>query len=150
MESKLQRLILRLYLSLFCYSFLKNKNIKHFGFYSLKNASKIKVLGRLNINDGVYVNGKGGVVFGDNVMLSAGCKIISTGLEIHENGFDNKHILKEVKIGNNVQIGAGVIVLPGVCICDNVVIGAGAVVSKNIQDAGVYVGNPVRKIRSFN
>ncbi|MDA0155905.1 hypothetical protein OH460_26670, partial [Vibrio sp. Makdt] len=74
MESKFQRIILRCYLAVFCYRFFKNKNIKNFGFYSVKNASKVKVMGKLNINDGVYINGKGGVIFGDNVMLSAGCK----------------------------------------------------------------------------
>jgi acetyltransferase-like isoleucine patch superfamily enzyme len=50
------------------------------------------------------------------------------------------------EIGNNVSIGSNVTLLP-VSICNNVVIGAGAVVTKNITESGVYVGNPAKKIR---
>ncbi len=51
---------------------------------------------------------------------------------------------KSTRIGNNVSIGSNATILP-VSICDNVVIGAGAVVTKNITEPGVYVGNPARK-----
>ena len=45
-----------------------------------------------------------------------------------------------------MSIGSNTTILP-VNICDNVVIGAGAVVTKNITEPGVYVGNPAKKIR---
>jgi len=51
---------------------------------------------------------------------------------------------KSTQIGNNVSIGSNATILP-VEICDNVVIGAGAVVTKNITESGVYVGNPAKK-----
>ena len=51
-----------------------------------------------------------------------------------------------VEIGNNVFIGAGSIVLPGVTIGDNVVIGAGSIVSRNIPTNSVAVGNPAKVI----
>lgn len=53
---------------------------------------------------------------------------------------------KSTQIGNKVSIGSNATILP-VNICDNVVIGAGAVVTKDIKEAGVYVGNPAKKIR---
>lgn len=56
----------------------------------------------------------------------------------------------DVKIGNNVWIGAGVNVLPGVTIGDNSVIGAGAVVTKNIPSNVVAVGNPARVLREIS
>jgi acetyltransferase-like isoleucine patch superfamily enzyme len=56
---------------------------------------------------------------------------------------------KETKIGDNVSIGSNVTILP-VCICDNVVIGAGAVVTKDITETGVYVGNPAKKKNKEN
>lgn len=59
-----------------------------------------------------------------------------------------KELWKSTKIGNNVSIGSNATILP-VTICDNVVIGAGAVVTKNITEAGVYVGNPAKKIRNL-
>lgn len=57
-----------------------------------------------------------------------------------------KELWKNTKIGNNVSIGSNATILP-VKICDNVVIGAGSVVTKDICEQGVYVGNPIRKIR---
>jgi maltose O-acetyltransferase len=55
-----------------------------------------------------------------------------------------------VKIEDNVWIGGGVIILPGVTIGRNCVIGAGSVVTKYIPDNSVAVGNPCRVIRSIN
>ena len=53
---------------------------------------------------------------------------------------------KNTKIGNNVSIGSNSTILP-VKIIDNVVIGAGSVVVKDINEKGVYAGNPAKKIR---
>jgi sugar O-acyltransferase (sialic acid O-acetyltransferase NeuD family) len=50
-------------------------------------------------------------------------------------------------IGNRVFIGSNSVVVQGIQIADDVVIGAGTVVIKNIFQRGVFVGNPVRKIR---
>ena len=61
----------------------------------------------------------------------------------------NKDFWKNTKIGNNVSIGSNATILP-VEICDYVVIGAGAVVTKNIVESGVYVGNPAKKIKEIN
>ena len=52
-----------------------------------------------------------------------------------------------VIIGNNVWIGGGVIILPGVKIGHNVVIGAGSVVTRDIPDNVIAYGNPCRVIR---
>ena len=52
-----------------------------------------------------------------------------------------------VRIGKNCWIGAGAIILPGVTIGDNVVIGAGSVVTKDLPDNVVAVGNPCRVLR---
>ncbi|WP_207531971.1 sugar O-acetyltransferase [Desertivirga arenae] len=55
-----------------------------------------------------------------------------------------------VKIEDNVWIGGGVIILPGVTIGKNTVIGAGSVVNKSIPPNSVAVGNPCRVIRNIN
>ena len=52
-----------------------------------------------------------------------------------------------VIIGNNVWLGGGVIILPGVSIGDNVVIGAGSVVTKDIPSNTIAVGNPCQVIK---
>jgi acetyltransferase-like isoleucine patch superfamily enzyme len=57
----------------------------------------------------------------------------------------NKSLWKKTKIGNYVSIGSNVTILP-VDICDNVVIGAGSVVTKSINEPGIYAGNPAKKL----
>lgn len=52
-----------------------------------------------------------------------------------------------IAIGDNVWLGGGVIVLPGVTIGDDTVVGAGAVVTKDLPPGVVAVGNPARVIR---
>ena len=52
-----------------------------------------------------------------------------------------------VRIGRNCWLGAGAIILPGVTIGDNVVVGAGSVVTHDLPDNVVAVGNPCRVLR---
>ena len=54
-----------------------------------------------------------------------------------------------VKIENNVWIGAGAILLPCVTIGDNTVIGAGSIVTKDIPENVIAVGNPCRVMREI-
>lgn len=58
------------------------------------------------------------------------------------------NLWKETNIKNNVSIGSNATILP-VDICSNVVIGAGSVVTKNISEPGIYVGNPAKKTRDL-
>ncbi|KAJ1832598.1 hypothetical protein IWW55_002971 [Coemansia sp. RSA 2706] len=54
---------------------------------------------------------------------------------------------RPIKIGNNVWVGGGAIILPGVTIGSGVTIGAGSVVTKDIPDNVVVVGNPARIVK---
>ncbi len=54
-----------------------------------------------------------------------------------------------VTIGNNVWIGGSVTILPGIKIGDNVTIGAGSVVVNDIPDGSIAVGNPCRVVRKL-
>lgn len=55
---------------------------------------------------------------------------------------------KSTQIGGRVSIGSNATILP-VSICNDVVIGAGAVVTNDITDSGIYVGNPAKKLRDL-
>ncbi|AIZ16540.1 sugar O-acetyltransferase [Bifidobacterium pseudolongum] len=57
---------------------------------------------------------------------------------------------RPIRIGNDVWFGANVTVCPGVTIGNDVVIGAGSVVTKDIPDHSVAVGNPARVIRAID
>lgn len=97
-------------------------------------------------NIGVYIQAKNGIIFGNNVGISPGCKIISAN---HNQEDHRKHdVTNPIVIGNNVFIYANSVVLPGVQIGDNVVIGAGSVVNKDIPSNSVAVGNPCKVIKS--
>lgn len=60
-----------------------------------------------------------------------------------------KCISAPIKVGDNVWIGGGSILLPGITIGDNVTIGAGSVVNKDIPSNCLAAGNPCRVIRSL-
>ncbi|MEU7394591.1 sugar O-acetyltransferase [Streptomyces albogriseolus] len=62
---------------------------------------------------------------------------------------DKLEAARPITIGDNVWIGGGAIVCPGVTIGDNTVIGAGAVVTKDIPANVVAVGNPARPVRTL-
>ena len=62
---------------------------------------------------------------------------------------DKLEAAKPITIGDNVWLGGGAIILPGVTIGENSVIGAGTVVTKDIPTNCVAVGNPARVIKSI-
>ncbi|CAA9363009.1 Maltose O-acetyltransferase [uncultured Leptolyngbya sp.] len=61
-----------------------------------------------------------------------------------------RELAAPIRIGNNVWIGGGAIICPGVTIGDNTTIGAGSVVTKDIPANVVAVGNPCRVLRSVD
>jgi maltose O-acetyltransferase len=60
-----------------------------------------------------------------------------------------RELASPVRIGNNVWIGGGAIICPGVTIGDDTTIGAGSVVTKDIPARVLAVGNPCRVLRSL-
>ena len=84
------------------------------------------------------------VMFGPNVGLATAGHPIDPELRRQVYQFN-----QPIHIGNNVWLGAGVIVLPGVTIGDNSVVGAGSVVTKDIPPNVVALGNPCRVLREI-
>lgn len=60
--------------------------------------------------------------------------------------YGGKRILGDVIIGDNVFIGVGSVIMPGVCIGNNSIIGALSVVSKSVPDNSVFAGIPAKQI----
>ena len=92
----------------------------------------------------------GKVTFGDHVFIAPNCSFYTAGhpLDAPRRNAGLEYALP-VTVGNNVWIGGGVQVMPGVTIGNNVVIGSGSVVTKNIPDNVLAVGNPCRVIREI-
>ena len=90
------------------------------------------------------------VKFGDNVFIAPDCGFHTAG---HPIDFERRNqgleYAWEITVGDNVWIGAGVQVMPGVTIGNDVVIGGGSVVTKDIPDHSVAYGNPCRVVRKI-
>ena len=88
------------------------------------------------------------VTIGDNTVVAHGVMFINDLFSRGHPANGDKTLWHNTKIGNHVFIGSNTTILP-VDICDNVVIGAGSVVTKNIKESGVYLGNPAKKVRNI-
>ena len=88
------------------------------------------------------------VVIGDDCFIAHGAMFINDLFETGGPAKGRKELWRYTKIGNHVSIGTNTTILP-VNICDHVVIGAGAVVTKDISEPGIYVGNPARLLRKL-
>lgn len=91
------------------------------------------------------------VTIGDNVLIATNVQLITVShpLDVKERN-EWKLITAPIVIGNNVWLGAGVIVFPGVTIGDNSVIGAGSIVTKDIPANTLAFGSPCREIRQLS
>ena len=96
------------------------------------------------------------VIIGSQCLFGANVVITDTdfhAVKAKNRRYNNQHDdigVAAVYIGNNVFLGAGVVVLKGVNIGDNSVVGAGSVVAKNVPANSIAAGNPMKIIRREN
>lgn len=87
------------------------------------------------------------VEIGADCFIGHGVVFINDKFESGGPAGGDKTKWKKTKVGENVCIGSNATILP-VKISDNVVIGAGSVVTKDITEPGVYIGNPAKLLKS--
>lgn len=91
------------------------------------------------------------VTIGDNVLFGPNVSILTAGHPVHPDSRNSGYEYGiEITIGNNVWIGGNTVVNPGVHIGNNAVIGSGSVVTKDIPDNVIAVGNPCRVLREIS
>ena len=84
-------------------------------------------------------------MFGPNVQIYTATHPLE-----HKLRNSGKEYAKPITIGNNVWIGGGAIICPGVTLGDNTVVAAGAVVTKSFPNDVVIGGNPAKVIKTIN
>lgn len=110
--------------------------------------------GKIELGDRVFININntfldGGLIkLGNDCLVGPNVQILTVSHSTDPTERLNKsNYAKDVIIGNNVWIGTGAIILPGVAIGDNAVIGAGSVVTKTVKENQIVAGNPAMIIR---
>lgn len=124
------------------------------GGVTLDNPKHISLGENSYINSGTYLHaGKNSrIIIGDNCMISYNVHMRTVD-HVHDPD-DSRAIIeqggieKDIIIGNNVWIGYGAQILPGIKIGNNVIVGAGAIVTKDVEDNSVVVGVPAQKVKS--
>lgn len=111
---------------------------------SMACPENIKIGSNVFINSNVLFMARGGITIEDNVQIAANAQLISNNHDPYE-----RTVLtcKPVLIKKGAWIGAGATILPGVCVGKYAIVGAGSVVTKDVPDYAVAVGNPAKVIR---
>ncbi len=124
--------------------------------YLIKRGANIGSGTRMNCNVDAFGTEPYLISVGENCLFAANIHLIT-----HDGGikvlnalgyFDGKRMdnMATITIGNNVYIGMGAYIMPGVHIGDNVIVGAGAIVTKDIPCNSVCVGVPARVIKTVD
>ncbi len=129
------------------------KNVKFLGKAKIEPYCRLVGDPEIVIGDDFYMNANchiyGQIKIGNNVMI--GPKVVFWGRD-HGMNTDmpmnkQKHISAPIELGDDVWIGGGVIVLKGVKIGKGAVVGAGSIVTKDVPNYAIVVGNPAKIIK---
>lgn len=128
--------------------------LKVLGHITCFSPERIAIGDRCKLNERVILNGRSGINIGNDVTLSYGAMVLSTGYDLDKFMFSGKRVHLEnqpVLIGDHCWICANAIILPGVKITgEYVVVAAGAVVNKDILESRVVVaGNPAKIVKRY-
>ena len=99
-----------------------------------------------HLGERCHLRGGGQVVIGEWCQIANNVIIASGNHPIDGGHYYGKAVFKDILIGNNIWIGSGAIILPGVTIGDNSVIAAGAVVTRPVEANVVVAGVPARVV----
>lgn len=151
-------------------AFLYINNLHHVALYSMVANSMRHIGERVRFDDNVYINYPDNIIINDDVyigkdtflnaydlieigshtVIAAGCKLITANhrfddlsIPINDQGYD----CQPIRIDEDVWIGYGVVVLPGVHLGKGCVVAAGAVVTKSFDSYSVIAGVPAKLIK---
>lgn len=111
----------------------------------LQHVRGIEVGSRVFIHRHTELDLRGGIVIGDDVAISPGCRILTADHD--PDSPTREYRERTVTIGDRVWLGTGATVLPGTSIGRGCVVGAGAVAHGQLDEFGLYAGSPARRLR---
>jgi maltose O-acetyltransferase len=112
--------------------------------------SNITIGARTFVNYNLTALDVAAIVIGEDCQIGPGVQLLTPTHPLEpQPRRDKLEAAQPITIGDNVWIGGGAIVLPGVTIGDNSVIGAGSVVTKDMPPNVVAVGSPARPVRTL-
>ncbi len=117
----------------------------------IRNPENIFLGANSYINGGmIYASPEAKIIIGENCMISYNVHL-RVDMHGHESGcfpmIAQQHTHSDIVIGDNVWVGYGAQIMPGVTIGSNVIVGAGAVVTKDVPSNAVVGGVPARVIK---
>ena len=115
------------------------------------DTAAIKIGNNCLLSYGVVMAIRGDFVMGNNVMVGEYSSIRDYTHDYSVNDIpmiSSKDIVYPIKIGNNVWIGRGCIIMPGTIIEDGVVVGANSVVKGHLKSNAIYAGSPLKFIKN--
>jgi maltose O-acetyltransferase len=119
--------------------------------FSVDYGTNIRIGARCFANFGLVALDVAAITIGDDVQMGPNVQLLTPTHPIEAEPRRQKwEAAKPITIGNNVWLGGGVVVCPGVTIGDNTVVGAGAVVTRDLPANVVAVGNPARVIKHLD
>ena len=130
--------------------------------YHINMHSKVKIMcdvegAQINIGKNTRIHGSCIHAFkridiGRDCLIAANCQIFDSNghNSLPDKRKTNNGTAKEIKIGDNVWIGANSIILPGVSIGSNSIIAAGSVVNKSVPSEHIAGGNPAKLIKRID
>ncbi|MGY1742620.1 MULTISPECIES: sugar O-acetyltransferase [unclassified Blastococcus] len=113
--------------------------------------SNVRIGARCFANFGLVALDVAAITIGDDVQIGPNVQLLTPTHPVEPQPRRDKWEAAEpITIGDNVWLGGGAIVLPGVTIGENTVVGAGAVVTRDLPANVVAVGNPARVVRTLD
>jgi acetyltransferase-like isoleucine patch superfamily enzyme len=117
-----------------------------------KDSGQLLVGNNVGISENCYFAIRGNLTIGNDVIFGPAVRVFTENhsMEINDLPFRlQEEIRSDVVIGNNVWIGAGAFILPGVIIGDNAVVAAGSVVNRSVESGTIVGGVPAKFLKSL-